>query len=208
MTWVSVASAHPVLTFDGCSMRGGTILRISGSFFACIVASALVFVFTPIVSAENGGQGFVGPDFKAVLSLESVGDPEIAPDGGDVVFSVSAADWENNRYDSELWIARQGGDVFQLTRTADGSSGSAGWSPDGKNIAFVADRGDGDQIWLISQNGGEARPLTAVEGGVSDFEWSPGGRWMAVSISDLEGEADEEREEPTANTRWRTTTSR
>ena len=171
------------------------MLRISGSFFACIVASALVFVFTPTASAEEGGQGFAGPDFKAVLSLESVGDPEIAPDGGDVVFFVRAADWENNRYDSELWIARKGGGVFQLTRTADGSSGSARWSPDGKNIAFVADRGDGDQIWLISQNGGEARPLTAVEGGVSDFEWSADGRWMAVSISDQEGEDDKEREE-------------
>ena len=169
--------------------------QTTGRCLSCFVAAVLVLGSMSATFAEDAGEAPAGPDFKAVLSLESASDAEIAPDGGDVVYSVRAADWENNRYDSELWIARADGGTFQLTRTVDGSSGNPGWSPDGKHIAFVTDRGDGDQIWLISPNGGEARPLTEVEDGVSDFEWSPDGRWMAVAITDKESDKDEDREE-------------
>jgi dipeptidyl aminopeptidase/acylaminoacyl peptidase len=125
-----------------------------------------------------------GPDFKEVLSLEGAGDPRISPDGSAIIYSVSSTDWENNRYDSEIWLARSAADPFQLTRTKNGSSGHARWTPDGKWIAFVADRGDDTQIWLINPAGGEARALTGVEDGVSSFEWSPDGKQMAVTITD------------------------
>ncbi|MCJ7755681.1 MAG: S9 family peptidase, partial [Thermoanaerobaculales bacterium] len=127
---------------------------------------------------------FSDPDFRAVLSLESAGDPKISPDGSTVVYTVRNADWDDNRFDSELWMARRGEEPFPLTRTEGESSSDASWSPDGAWVALVADRGKGPQIWLISPRGGEARPLTAVEDGVSAFEWSPDGTQMAVAITD------------------------
>ena len=72
-----------------------------------------------------------GPDFKDVLSLQSVGGPRISPDGSAVVYSVRGADWEENRYDSELWLARGDEEPFQLTRTADGGSSQLRRLPDG-----------------------------------------------------------------------------
>jgi len=127
---------------------------------------------------------FAGPDFKEVLSLRSAGDPKISPDGSSVVYTVRQADWDENRFDAELWLARRGEKPFQLTRTEGESSSDAGWSPDGSWIGFVADRGEGPQIWLISPRGGEARPLTSVEDGVSDFEWAPDSARMAVAITE------------------------
>jgi dipeptidyl aminopeptidase/acylaminoacyl peptidase len=125
-----------------------------------------------------------GPDFRQVLSLRSAGGPRVAPDGSAIVYTVYTTDWEANRYDREIWLARKGEEPFQLTRTDGKNSSSPRWSPDGRSVAFVADRGGDNQIWLISPNGGEARPLTAVEDGISSFEWSPDGTRMAVAITE------------------------
>lgn len=136
-----------------------------------------------------------GPDFKEVLSLEGIGDVQISPDGTAVAYEVASADWEENRYDREIWLARGTSEPFQLTRTAEEGSSRPRWSPDGRWIAFLADRGDGAQIWLIRTDGGEARALTAVEDGVSSFEWSPDGRSMAVAITDPVSEKQKKIEE-------------
>jgi len=131
------------------------------------------------------------PSFREVLSLRSVGGLAVSPDGSAVAYEVRRADWDANRYDTEIWLARPGRAPFQLTRTAEGSSTSPAWSPDGRWIAFLASREDGksSQVWVIRPDGGEARPLTSVEDGVRRFAWSPDGSSMAVSIREPESAA-------------------
>ncbi|MCJ7756256.1 MAG: hypothetical protein MUP13_16970, partial [Thermoanaerobaculales bacterium] len=174
----------------------------TGMIGVVLCAVCCAFLATPLVMAEDGEGppvnpvAFEGPDFRALLSLQSAGDPKISPDGSAVVYSVRRADWDDNRFDAEIWMARRGEKPFQLTRTEGESSSDASWSPDGSWIAFVADRGQGPQIWLISPRGGEAQPLTAVEDGVAAFEWSPDGSHMAVAITDLQ-DADRKKLEET-----------
>ena len=126
------------------------------------------------------------PSFKEVLSLNSVGSTQISPDGRMVAYTVRSTDWEKNSYDTEIWIARADGQLFQLTRTADGSSSSPQWSPDGRWIAFATDRGEGRQVHLIALSGGEAMAITEVEGGVGSFSWAPTGDRMLLSIREQE----------------------
>ena len=64
------------------------------------------------------------PSFEDVLSLESVGEVALSPDGTTVAFTVRATDWKDNRYDTEIWIAPADGDPHPLTRTPGGSSTS------------------------------------------------------------------------------------
>ena len=68
-----------------------------------------------------------GPAFKEVLSLKSVGSPVISPDGRTVLYSIRQADWDKNRYDSEIWMIKKGEKPFPLTRTKEGSSSSPAW---------------------------------------------------------------------------------
>ena len=50
----------------------------------------------------------------------------------------------------------------------------AGWSPDGRRIAFVRR----DTLLVRDLDGGPARPLTQ-DGEMHSFAWSPDGRWIA-----------------------------
>ena len=56
---------------------------------------------------------------------------------------------------------RPGGEPKQLT-TAPGTNNHPRWSPDGKTIAFVSNRGGSAQVWLLPIDGGEARQLTKL----------------------------------------------
>jgi len=134
-----------------------------------------------------------GPSFEEAISIRSVGVPVIAPDGKSVAFDVRTTDWKNNRYDNEIWLVRDGGEPFQLTRTLDGSSTSPKWSPDGKWIAFLADRGDKQQVHLIRPDGGEAQKITEIKEGIDGFEWSPDGTRILFAKSE-EQKSKEERE--------------
>src|SRR5688572_21278455 len=71
------------------------------------------------------------PSFEDVLSLRTVGAPAISPDGKHAAFTIRTTEWSENRYDTEIWLSRDGGAPTQLTRTAKGSSTSPRWSPDG-----------------------------------------------------------------------------
>ena len=136
-----------------------------------------------------------GPSFKDVIALRNVGTPSISPDGRRIVFNIGVTDWKENRYDSELWLAREGEEPFQLTRTKEGSSTGARWSPDGKWIAFLADRGEKRQIHVIRAAGGEAQAVTHGDEGVGSFRWSPDGARIAYTQTEPESKAMKQRKE-------------
>jgi dipeptidyl aminopeptidase/acylaminoacyl peptidase len=113
------------------------------------------------------------PSFEEVISLRSVGSVTISADGKNVAFTVQTTDWTENRFDTEIWLSKNGGKPFQLTNTSKNSSTSPAFSPDGNWIAFLADRGNKNQIHLMSIEGGEARSVTKEEEGISSFDWHP-----------------------------------
>ena len=136
-----------------------------------------------------------GPSFRDVLGLRTVGGVAIAPDGGAVAFTMRSIDWESNRWDTEIWLANDGEEPFQLTRTDGGSSTRPAWSPDGRWIAFAADRGDGRQVHAIRASGGEAVAVTSASEGVGGFAWSPDGTRIAYTSEDETSKEAKAREE-------------
>jgi len=140
-----------------------------------MVPIVLLLTFFAFSQAEK----VPGPAFKDVLSLKSVGNPVISPCGKHILFTMRQPDWEKNRYDTEIWLYRDGDEPFQLTQTKEGSSSSPSWSPDGKWIAFTANRDKNEQIYLINPMGGEAFKLTDHKEGVNYYQWSPSGSHIA-----------------------------
>jgi dipeptidyl aminopeptidase/acylaminoacyl peptidase len=151
---------------------------------ATITGSTILLVGTSFASAQTAAPDVPGPSFVDVLSLEYLGGYDLSPDGTSVAYEVRSPNWEENRYDREIWLWRQGRDAIRLTRSPNGTSRSPRWSPDGRWIAFLSDRDEKQQIQLIRADGGEAMALTSHEEGVNSFDWSPDGTRIAFTASD------------------------
>lgn len=55
------------------------------------------------------------------------------------------------------------------------------WSPDGTRIAFVSDRGGGDNIWIMNADGSGAKQLTKEDFRLlNQPSWSPDGRYIVA----------------------------
>lgn len=134
-------------------------------------------------------------DFDDVMKLKSVGSPQISPDGKWVAYTVTAADIKENAVNSDLWLVSTSGDAAprQLTRHPK-NDGSPRWSPDGRQIAFLSDRAERAQIYLMAPDGGEPEKLTDSKTAVSGFQWSPDGKQIAYLATDPPTEAEEKRE--------------
>lgn len=151
-----------------------------------------LFFLTVIFSNQVFSQHV--PTFEEVISLRSVGGITISDDGKNVAYAVQATDWNDNRFDSEIWLSKSGTKPFQLTNTPKGSSSSPSFSPDGKWIAFLADRGNKNQIHIMNVEGGEAKAVTNEEEGVTSFEWHPSGTKFIFKKSDPEDKNKKEQE--------------
>src|SRR5262245_35744156 len=66
-----------------------------------------------------------------LLSVPRLADPELSPDGRDVVFTKNEADWKSGKRIAHVWRVRADGNSapVQLTNGAEGES-DPHWSPD------------------------------------------------------------------------------
>jgi len=139
------------------------------------------------------------PTVDQILSLKRVGSPEISPDGRAVAYTVRETNWDDNSYETEIWLADASGAssssaaTRQLTN-AKKSSQSPAWSPDGSTLAFISDRTDTRQIYVISATAGEADALTSLEDGVTAFAWSPDGKSIAYTATEPKSAVIKDRE--------------
>jgi dipeptidyl aminopeptidase/acylaminoacyl peptidase len=134
------------------------------------------------------------PTIDALISLKRAGSPVISPDAKWVAYTIRETNWDDNAYETEIWLAdAQSGATRQLTNSRKSSNAPA-WSPDGRKLVFGSDREDKRQIYLIDLGGGEAMKLTSAEESVGTFAWSPDGRSIAFTSSDPRSDALKERE--------------
>jgi len=159
-----------------------------------VIGLLIGMFFSAVVSAQKE-EMLPGPSFKDVISLKSVESAQIAPDGSAIAYIVKSSDWVKNQYDTEIWLVREGERPFQLTNTKDGSSFSPKWSPDATWVAFLADRGDNSQIYIINPGGGEAIKLTSHKEGIDSFKWMPNGKQIVFSALDSVGDDRKKLEE-------------
>ena len=131
------------------------------------------------LAAQNEPDGTL--KLQTYLDWESVSNPEISPDGSQIVYTRGWVDKINDRRASEIWI--MDADGGRKRRLTEGSSPK--WSPSGDRIAFT-DEGDpeGTQIfvrWMDDE--GLRTPITHVENSPGNVQWSPDGRHIAFTMS-------------------------
>ncbi len=114
------------------------------------------------------------------LEWESVRDPQISPDGRQIIYTRRWVDKINDRWESSLWIMDADGRRNRFL--TDGAS--ARWSPDGTRIAFLRDgEPKGTQLfvrWMDAE--GATTQITRVDHSPGDVVWSPDGEHLAFTM--------------------------
>ncbi len=84
----------------------------------------------------------------------------------------------------QIWsVATENGDARVIDNHPGSRAMGSAWSPDGKTIAFLSDRGGEYQVWTAPAMGGaDATKLTTtLKGEYSPLTWSPDGNWLATT---------------------------
>jgi dipeptidyl aminopeptidase/acylaminoacyl peptidase len=132
-------------------------------------------------------------------------DVRISPDGSRVAYVVKESNSARDEYRQSLWVAPFDGSA-PARRLTNGANNDASprWSPDGRTLAFLSDRGavarddeqrtdrvdspaargklpdDATQVWMLPMDGGEPALLTRLPQSVSEIAWSPDGSRLCL----------------------------
>ena len=150
--------------------------RIAPSLLPILLAA---FLLPTALSAQNEPDGTL--KLVTYLDWEWVANPQISPDGSQIIYTRSWVDKINDRRASEVYIMNADGS--RKRRLTDGSSPK--WSPSNDRILFTR-QGDteGTQIFVrwMDAEGAETQ-VTHLENSPGNIEWSPDGNQIAFSMS-------------------------
>jgi Tol biopolymer transport system component len=119
--------------------------------------------------------------------------PSFSPDGRHIVFTSNRISYFN--YEVFRIRAADGGGLTRLTFWGSGEDGAPGddvspsYSPDGKRIAFVSERGGGYAVWTMNARGGDLRRIAGhANHNVVFPRFSPDGRSLVyTAFADKQG---------------------
>ncbi|HUQ45852.1 MAG TPA: S9 family peptidase [Gemmatimonadaceae bacterium] len=168
------------------------------------ILSALVaagLLLTPCLSVPAAGQEATPRAERRTdrialedyLDWEDVQDPQLSPDGRQVVFTRRWIDKLTDKWESSLWIVNADGSRARFL--VNGSNPR--WSPDGTRIAYTqtppaaagatptgspaaAPKTQIFTRWMDAE--GAVTQLTRLDENPANLEWSPDGKWIAFTM--------------------------
>ena len=123
-----------------------------------------------------------------------VSDPQIAPDGKSIVVVVARANYDENRYDSDLILVDIASGNHRTLTSERRSVSQPRFSPAGDRLAFLSSvqlaggLQPRPQILVMPMGGGDVRRLTSAPKGVQQFAWCPDGNSIAYATDEDEAE--------------------
>ena len=143
------------------------------------IAAVLAVCLSPAVAAQETASDTL-LTVNHYLDWEQVADPQVSPNGAQIVYTRRWVNKIEDRWDSGLWIVNADGSKNRFL--VKGSN--AHWSPDGSRIAYLADgEPKGTQVfvrWMDAE--GATSQITRVTETPANVSWSPDGRALAFTM--------------------------
>ncbi|RLD30104.1 MAG: S9 family peptidase [Bacteroidetes bacterium] len=117
-----------------------------------------------------------------VFELEYVSDPQISPDGTQVVYRRNGFDIMKDNAKGNLWIVNIDGSSNRKLTSREVRESQARWSPNGDRIAFVSSTKEGTEVYMYWVNTGQIAKLSQLEKSPSSLTWSPNGNLLAFTM--------------------------
>ena len=154
-------------------------MRKTGLYFLVIALFLCLTGFNPVYSGEKDYKLL---DMETYMEMESVGSPNISPNGKLILFTRGWVDKVNDRTRSNLWMVDVAGQRVRELTHGDWSDSSPVWSPDGKKIAFLSDRDGTTQLHIMWMDTREVAQLTHLQTTPGSLRWSPDGQALAFTM--------------------------
>ena len=149
---------------------------------AKLAAMSLLLLIVGLGTTFGGEINYKLLDKETYMEMESIGSPNISPDGKHILFTRGWVDKMNDRSRSNLWIVDiEGKRVRELTH-GNWRDFSPVWSPDGKKITFLSDRDGTTQIHVLWLDTREVAQLTHLERAPGNLRWSPDGKMLTFTL--------------------------
>lgn len=143
----------------------------------------------PLQIGRAQGRELSTRTFSEFHSLDGV---DLSTDGRRLAYTVWTRDSTSDGWTPRIWTsAADGAKAAMLTEGRDPR-----WSPDGRQMAWVAPVDGHWQLLVQDLQSGELRQLTRGAGGVEEPDWSPDGsalafiRWLSDSITNAADPGD------------------
>lgn len=157
-----------------------------------LIGGAILFVLPMRGRAQGDAEKkLLTPE--ASLNMRAISDLQYSPDGKRLAFVVTEPAKGQGRK-RHIWIHEAGEAGSRQFTYSEKSESGPRWSPDGKTLAFLSDRGEAQQVYLMRGEGGEGVALTKGKNGVRGFEWSPDGKQIAFIAPDAKSDEEEKKE--------------
>lgn len=118
-----------------------------------------------------------------VFELEVAADPQISPDGSQVVYVRNSNDIMSDRSRANLWIINADGSEHRPLLSGTDAYSSPRWSPDGSRLAYVSSaEGRGPELYVRWMDTGQTALLSNLEHAPSSITWSNDGTQLAFSM--------------------------
>jgi dipeptidyl aminopeptidase/acylaminoacyl peptidase len=117
-----------------------------------------------------------------IFDLEYVSNPQISPDGKQVIYERNYFDIQTDRKYSNLWIINTDGSNNRPLTTGNQSDFNARWSRDQKTIFYRSNADGSTQIYKMWLDHGNIAKLSNTQRSQGGMAVSPDGKWIAFSM--------------------------
>ena len=118
-----------------------------------------------------------------IYNMEFISDPQISPDGSQILYVRNFKDVMTDKNLSNIWIINADGTENRPITTGNQNDNNPRWSHDGKKIIFKSNMKDERmKLYLMWMDTKEVKPLTNTPQSPSNVSWSEDDRYLAFTM--------------------------